>query len=451
MYRRFLAFLTKHKIEKYQTTLLAVSGGVDSVVLAHLFVRSGYPFAIAHANFGLRPGAADQDAEFVSKLAQTYRVPLHGKRFTTLSYARQHQLSVQMAARRLRYAWFEALCTAHNYSYTATGHHHNDQLESFIRHFTKGTGIAGLQGIKAKQGALIRPLLFATKEEILDYAQAEKLTWREDSSNQQLKYERNYIRHQVIPQLKQINPSLATTFTYTLARQQQLGLLFEAESKALKAEAWQTLPPYHYIQLAPLAKKPWAPIILASWLTPFGFSFRLLQQWWERPPQPGCQYHTKRHWLLIDRSCWVVGPNSSPLTSTLLIDALPFISSLPGYQVSAQLSLPEAVDIYAFDPYSACFDYSKLSFPLLLRPWQQGDRLSPLGMKGKSKKVSDLLIDLKVPRHKKGQVYVLVSQEKLVWVVGHRLDERFKVSPTTNQICQITCQPVTPLLMQDEG
>lgn len=432
--QQFHDYVIKHDLLASKgATLVAVSGGADSVVLAHLFATMNYPFAIAHCHFGLRPEAVEEQA-FVAALAKRYKVPFYTTSFDTHAYRKAHKVSVQMAARELRYAWFDELLDKHGMGQIATAHHLNDAMETFIRNVVKGTGITGLHGILPRCGSVIRPLLFAHSKEVRKYAKACQLSWREDASNQDIKYERNFIRHKVLPELTVLNPNVETTFQTTLGRLQQVDTLFQAEVAKLRKALWRSEPPHHYIDVAKLLAFPWAGVVLEAWLSPFGFNFKQLAPWLETPPQPGKKLYTETHWLLADRKEWIVGEigrdkevcsekrvilSPAENTESFLKQA---IHPREGYRIPS-------------DPYIAALDLDRLVFPLLLRPWQEGDIFYPLtSQKRHRKKVSDLLVDAKVPLHKKGDVNVLVSEDKIVWVVGHQIDDRFKVTETTEKV-----------------
>ena len=219
MLKKFQNYIAAEQLFDLQdSVLLAVSGGMDSVVMAHLFFKAKFKFAIAHCNFGLRGEEADADEKFVKKLARKYKVPYFSEHFDTQAFADQEKISVQMAARVLRYEWFEKIRKEQQFQYLATGHHLNDMVETVLFNLTRGTGISGLHGILPKQDTLIRPMLFADKEMIYEYVVKNELLWREDSSNQSVKYQRNLIRNEIVPLLKNINPNLENTIRQTIEK-----------------------------------------------------------------------------------------------------------------------------------------------------------------------------------------------------------------------------------------
>lgn len=420
--------------------LLAVSGGVDSVVLADLFARLGLRWAVAHAHFGLRGAGADGDADFVRALAERYQVPYHERRLATRAYAKRQGGSIQMAARTLRYQWFQALCKRYGYARVATAHHLNDSLETSLRHLAKGSGIQGLCGIPSTyQAHVIRPLLWASRQEIEAYAIEQGLAWREDPSNASCHYERNRIRHQVIPLLKAMNPSLERTFLRTQARLSQSAQLLQAEADRLAQQAYTVTPSCHGIELAPLEGLPWAPIVLTAWLSPHGFSFAQIAQWWAAQPSPGKYIMSKTHCLQADRGKWLLSarrPAPAPGQCPAYLLPLGGEQAIPS-GVLAVTSCPASGYQLSPQPQVAALDRERLVFPLLLRRWQAGDAFYPLGMAHR-KKVSDFLIDEKVPRYAKAEQWVITSQGQLVWLVGRRIDNRFKVTSATRQLAVLS-------------
>lgn len=435
--KEFQAFVTKHawKIDTHPT-LLAISAGIDSTVLAHLFARLDLPFAMAHAHFGLRQEADDEQA-FVKTQAKKYGVPFYTVSFDVQTYAKTHKVSLQMAARTLRYAWFKKLRAQYSYGQVATAHHLNDVIETCLRNFIKGSGICGLRGIPTHHGHIIRPLLFARRSAITTYAHTCGLSWKEDSSNAQTNYDRNFIRHKIIPSLKKLNPNLETTFTTSLKRFQQTEQLFTHELTHLRTKAWKTQGLYHHIALDVLFSKPWAGIVLEAWLAPYGFHLKQLQPWLANPPQAGKSLQSPTHWLMADRHAWIIGPLDTDLPpvheasytlATITSDESPF-------HAAVQEKKSYAGNLCLQPRNQAILDLDTLTFPLTVRPWRQGDAFCPLTHKKRyRKKISDLLIDEKIPLHRKKEVKLLLSGGKIVWVIGLQIDDRFKVNDHTTRL-----------------
>lgn len=424
-------------VEPHETTLLAVSGGVDSVVMADLFYRSHKSFAIAHCNFGLRAAASDADEAFVNKLATDYAVKLYVKHFPTKVYAPQHHLSIQLAARGLRYQWFDELCDQHQLQKLATAHHTNDMVETLLFNVIKGTGIAGLHGMLPQQRKLIRPLLFATKDEILAYAHAQHLQWREDSSNTTNAYARNLIRNQVIPILKTINPNLEQTTYATIQRIGQVEYWFKDQLASLHKTIFREQEERWYVHVQPLKDKRWAAVALWEILKPFGFNFRQIQTLWQGSGASGKMMESPTHQLYVNRDHWLLLPQPAHATVPQAhnIDRSATSLAFPSYHLQLSITPLQQYRITP-EPHIAALDLAKLKFPLVVRPWQAGDGFYPMGMQHR-KKVSDLLIDQKVSVVDKAKVLVLVSDGDIAWVIGHRIDDRFKVTSDTTQVYEI--------------
>ena len=432
--KAFLAFILEQQLLPTKgPTLLAVSGGIDSVVMSALFRQAELPFAMAHCNFGLRGAAADQDEAWVRALAQQYGVDFYTQAFDVPAHAQARGISTQMAARELRYAWFQSLCEAHEFEKVATAHHSDDSLETVLLHLAKGTGIAGMHGILPAQGRYIRPLLFATKAQIMAYAQAGGLSWREDSSNQEDGYQRNLIRHQVVPPLRRINPNLEATFSTTVARLRQVEALFNEQVAAIRQQVCSQQGEDYYVNVQALQDKPWAPVVLGELLKPFGFAWGVLQQLWSHAPSTGTRLETASHCLYVDRGQWIITPCKAPDSpAAYTLEATTTILAIPPYTLQCT-QVPRAQYRLVASPAVAALDWDLLQFPLEVRPWQPGDAFYPLGMQQR-KKLSDFLIDSKVPRPHKANVWVVASGGEIVWVVGHRIDDRFKLTECTQQV-----------------
>ena len=440
--RDFLGFINDKKLFKpTDCILLAVSGGIDSVVMAELFHRIGQPFAIAHVNFGLRGPESETDALFVKNKADQYGVPFHLTHFNTTEFAVERSMSIQMAARDLRYAWFAQLVQEHHYVGVATAHHQNDVLETILFNLTRGTGLAGLHGIAASQNGIIRPLLFATRANIATYADEQKLTYREDSSNANDKYARNRLRHHVVPVLTDLNPGLWQTLPRTVERLRAADALVRFELDRSWQEIIEPVGKQTFLPAEKLVALPELPFRLAEWLKPFGFTTDQASQMVVSLTQEiGQTFQSSTHRITHERL-------SSGATG-LLLEELPVmfnygitLAELPNapVDVAGQFSLiierfpkPENFRPDA-NPNVAFLDADRLLFPLVIRPWRQGDRFRPLGLNGR-KLVSDLLNDLKLSRSEREQTAVLLSGEQIVWVIGCRIDHRVRVTNETTFI-----------------
>lgn len=419
--------------------LLAVSGGIDSMAMCALFHKAGFHFSIAHANFQLRGEAANQDEEFVHELARKWKVPFYSRRFATKEYAHEKGISIQMAARELRYNWFRELVERYDFNKVATAHHQQDALETVILNLVRGTGIVGLAGIKAQTGLYIRPLLFATREQIHSFVAANKLAWREDDSNQTTKYYRNYIRHEVLPLLKQLNPSLLEHFSLTRTRLEGAAAIAEEYFEWWKDEACTEEDGYLYIQKSFLDKSPKSITLLGYLLQDYGFSFAMATQIAQSTGTVGAIFKSDTHLLNVDREALIIGKHEAVTQQSPL--QLEYAGQHLSWEKGELFSrIEDAATLnLTTDPLVAQLDFDKLSFPLEIRPWREGDSFHPLGMLRKDgkpgkKKVSDLLVDLKIPLTLKKEVKVVVSEGKIVWVMGLRIDEIYKVKSSSRTV-----------------
>jgi tRNA(Ile)-lysidine synthase len=441
MLDRFLAFIAgKDLFQNTDKILLAVSGGMDSIVMCHLFHQAQLPFAIAHCNFSLRGEESDADELFVRKLAKRYKVPFFSETFATELFARQEKISVQMAARLLRYQWFARVLQTEGYDYLATAHHANDTIETVLLNLVRGTGIAGLHGILPKNGAIVRPLLFARKEDMYAYLVENQLVWREDSSNASGKYQRNRLRQDVVPVLKELNPALEDALQQTIDKVTAVERLFAQEIERVRQMVIREQNNSIYLNYELLKAESEPLIKLAELLKNYHFSYVQARDIWQvLDASPGKQFESPTHSLVKDRQQLVIVPKS--LTEYQSFD-------VPAGQTrvqsrSFQLHLEELpISDFTLDPSPevACLDLETLQFPLKLRRWKPGDWFIPLGMKQK-KKLSDFLINEKVPLNLKDQVWVLTSANgSIIWVLGRRIDDRFKITDTTRQVLRITRQ-----------
>ncbi len=436
MLERFYTFLQTY-ISRFseQTFLLTLSGGLDSVVMGYLFYKSKIPFAIAHCNFQLRDEDSDQDELFVKKLSQQWNVPFHSIRFDTLTFSKENKKSIQLAARELRYDWFEQLRQQYQYDYICTAHHKNDVAETMLYNLSNGTGLRGLHGIRALHKHLFRPLLFTNKNELLAFAKNNMIEWREDVSNQSNYYKRNYIRNKVLPLMKEINPQLIENMVETsvkLAEVEKIVAKSIEEKQLLKKEA-----SYDSIDIAQVQQAASPLLVLSELLRSYHFSFSNVKQIIDAlGKQSGTQFLSSTHSIVIDRGKLLISsrnsePNTDSLENNVLYaDANTCTIAHKKYIVSQEEKATFALDTLV---QNVCLDMDKLSFPLEIRKWQQKDRFKPLGMKG-FKKVSDFLIDQKIPLIEKDNIFVLTSKKEICWLVGMRVDDRFKISKKTKHI-----------------
>lgn len=433
MLNSFLKFIAQNSLfSPQEPILLAVSGGMDSMAMCHLFQRARFRFGIAHCHFSLRP-EADAEAELVKQLAEKFQVPFFFQQFDTLSFAKKEKISVQMAARKLRYHFFEEIQKQERFAYIATAHHLNDSLETAIFNLAKGTGIAGLRGILPKKNNLVRPMLFATRKEIEVFVRKNKIVYLEDSSNISEKYQRNFIRHQIIPRLaEQINSQIAENFAETAQKLVFTEKIQQKYFEELTKRIWQKKGEVYFLSL----QETQEAAALHYFLEPLGFSFRQCLQI-QTCEQIGADFFAEKYWAVMDRDQLVI----SPISFKENIYDIFFIEKdkrfLSNHFFSLQIDYLDALPSEFAPAWQALYlDAEKLQFPLLVRTWQEGDKFQPLGMKG-NRKVSDFLIDEKVPKNLKKRIFVMVSGKEIAGILGMRCSEKFKIDKNTTKIIRI--------------
>jgi len=431
MQQRFLEYLKNEcRCSNDSHYLLAVSGGVDSVVMAYLFKISGIKFSIAHCNFRLRGDESDCDQKFVSDLAESFDVPCYIKQFDTEEYAEKEGLSVQVAARTLRYEWFREVMETGRMDYLSVGHNRDDIIETFLINLSRGTGIRGLTGIKPRKGNIVRPLLFASRKDILGFAGENNIRWRDDSSNESNKYQRNVIRNIIIPEFEKIYPSFRNNVITTIRNLGGTEILYNEAVSRLEGYIASHKHGNLYIDIEKLKDTEMVETVLYEILKDYGCNQSMVSSIaGTLNNSPGRQVITSTHTITRDRSFLIVTPNRPVASGSLFIDVK---TEKIGYPFEMSFKILSDID-YTAENTRASFDYDRLIFPLKLRRWKEGDRFSPLGMKG-SKKVSDFLIDSKIPLPEKKNVWVMESGDEIIWVVGMRIDDRFKVTKDTKKI-----------------
>ena len=413
--------------------LLAVSGGKDSVLMAQLFKLAGFKFSIAHCNFNLRDGEAQRDESFVKLLASTLSVPFYVKHFDTKSFAKENHMSTQMAARDLRYEWFEEIRIEKNYAYVAVAHHQNDSIETLLLNLTRGTGISGMHGILPKRDKIIRPLLFLSRLQIDQIIDENNINFVEDSSNEANKYARNKIRLNVIPHLREINPKLEETFAQNIARFAEteevlLQVVNEARKRLFKTDGEN-----FNISIVDITQLQPKKLLMFELLKPFNFSTVVVDEILESlNKQSGTSFYSKTHRVTINRDKLLVSPIR--------------MQSTDGYETMHSTDQSITIDdqiislfktdsiLFEANKNKAFVDLDKLIFPLIIRYKQDGDKFVPLGMH-KFKKLSDFLIDSKVPLPLKEKIPLLVNGNgEIIWIAGLRQDNRYKVTATTKKV-----------------
>ncbi len=425
--------------------LLAISGGVDSMVLLDLLSKMEMKLSLAHCNFDLRGEDSDKDEALIRLEAEKYDLNLDSIRFDTKEYARLHKCSIQMAARDLRYSWFEDLLREKEYDYLLTAHHADDNMETFFINLSRGTGIDGLCGIPEKSNHILRPLLPFSKKEIISYATEQGLNWREDLSNQDSKYLRNKIRTEMIPLLLDINPSFIETFESTLNNLQGSRNIVNDRMKIVKAmvieqgdTANSSLTRFKVKNLSELADNS---AYLHQLFHPYGFKqYEDIRSLLEA--QTGKQLYSKSHRLLKDRNYLLlskISENDIDHTDILLNENETSVA-LEGVQLKMEsiiLTKPWSFEHISLSPETAYFDKNLLVYPLSVRKWKKGDYFYPIGMSGR-KKLSKFFKDEKYSLLEKENIWLLCSGTQIIWVIGKRMDDRFKVSNKTKNILKAT-------------
>ena len=426
--------LVKEYINKQQLfveedkLLLAISGGADSVCLMHILLELGFQFDLVHCNFRLRAKESDADEVFVKELAKKYDLKLHIKSFSTKEYANENKISIQMAARDLRYNWFNELLKLENAKYIAVAHHQDDVIETFFINLIRGTGITGLLGIAEKKNNIVRPLLNINRSDIEEYLANKKQTFREDSSNTSVKYLRNKIRLQLIPLLEEMNPKIKETIKSEMDILKDTITVFSHQINSVRKEVIKKKNELVSLNIQKLKTLSPLRIYLYELLNPFGFN-QIEAIILALDNQCGKQFFSNTQELLIDRKEIFISKIKLEKDSILEINQT---DKLIKNKIRLKLSICKDINISKSNNI-AHLDFEKLKFPLILRKWREGDKFKPLGMKN-YKKLSDFFIDNKFTQLQKKEQWLLCSNDKIIWVVGFRIDDRFRIQPNTKKL-----------------
>lgn len=421
---------SKKLLDESKTYLLAISGGIDSVCLGYLLRSAGITFALAHVNFGLRGAESNDDEAFVHNLAKDWGLVLHVIH-TSKEEMNHFGISTQMAAREFRYGWFEKTVNENGYDGLLVAHHADDQLETIFLNLLRGTGIEGIYGMSEQRGDIIRPLLGFSREELQEYMVKNSYSWREDSSNQKNDYKRNILRNKVFPLLKKEFPEGIQVMEMSFKRLKDTGRAFFSLFEKWKREVIFTEGDYHYLSIREIENIPGKHSMLYYWLRDFGFSYADVQDILSSigKGEPGKTFYAGEYMLNKDRDYLILGKSDFEWKDKMIEQ----------HDISIQIK-DRKFDLLHLEgeigidksKENAMLDLDKLQFPLVIKKWGAGDRIVPLGM-DKPKKVSDLLVDLKVPLIQKKKVLVLWSGDEIAWVIGYRIGEHFKCGSSTKR------------------
>ncbi len=438
---KFQKYITEHSlVSKENRILLTVSGGVDSMVMMHLFVEAGYNIGVAHCNFCLRGAESDEDEVVVAGEAQRLGVPHYNRRFDTKGEMALTGESVQMAARRLRYQWFDELCIDEGYDTIAVAHHADDSIETFFINLLRGTGLKGLTGISVVNGKVIRPLIFASRHEIKEYAKSHSIPYREDSSNRSTKYLRNKIRLGIVPRLREIVPQFTGTMCSNIDRLTEAQRFINHAIEKIARDAVEHIGCEDIIHPDKIDSGfPLNFVIYELMSQNYGFKGDVVDSLYEalRNNSTGKRFYSKDWVAYIDRGRIIISRIDECDECEVAVNLAKTKVYCGGSVLYLEKMDIDRVESLRVPEHIALLDLDTLQEPLTLRKWREGDRFVPLGMVDE-KKVSDFLIDAKVSMPEKRRQFVLTAGEDIVWLVGQRIDNRHKITSKTENILRIT-------------
>lgn len=408
--------------------IVALSGGADSVALLHILLSLHYECMAAHCNFHLRGEESERDEQFVRSLCGEWRVPLHVRQFDTEAYARANRLSIEMAARDLRYAWFRELAAREQAKAVAVAHHADDQAETVLMNLVRGAGLRGMCGMPVRNGLVVRPLLCCTRQGIEDYLRTKQIPFVTDSTNTQTDYKRNKFRHIVLPMLEQINPGIRQTLAEERDHFAGYRQMVQAYMEQAAARLVHQTDGRLHIDTAGLLREPAPETVLYELLLPYGFNATQARQLHAAlDGTPGKRFESPTHYAIKDRAEIIIGRRAD------------CEEAKPTIKTNVRNRRPTEI-FPAADADVAFFDADKLRGPLSVRHWQAGDVFHPIGLKGK-KKISDFFTDCKLDVQQKQEVWLVLSGTEVAWVAGHRIDERFKVGAETTRVAEVRLVP----------
>lgn len=441
MEQKVLEYIKENNLfTKSDNLLLAISGGVDSMVLMTLLNKNGYNISIANCNFNLRGEESDLDTTLVKDYANNNNIISHSKSFNTVEYSETKGISIEMAARELRYEWFNELCQKFSYKYIVLAHHLNDQIETVMINLCRGTGIKGITGMGAKTGKLVRPLLCSSREEIELYAYNFNIPYRNDSTNNEIIYTRNKIRHKVIPTLKEINPNIESTFFNNLNRLKECELIYSNSINEAISRASKDYSEFREIDIKEIQKYVSPKTLLFEIINQYGFNSSDCDDLYNAlKSESGKIFYSETHQIIKDRDSLIISEKNTTENREYIINSYDDFSNLP-IELNYQICIKEEIKFSAYKNI-AYFDLEKIKFPLVLRRWKDGDIFHPFGMKGR-KKLSDYFTDNKFSLFDKQNSWILTCQNEILWLVNHRSDDRFKVTNKTYKSLIITTSKI---------
>jgi len=419
-------------LDPKSTYLLAYSGGMDSMCLAHLLIRSGISIEIVHVNFQLRGSESEGDEKFVQNWAENHHIPFHLKLAQTESVAKSQGISIQMAAREIRYRLFEEIRSSGNLQGVILAHHQDDQVETIFLNLLRGTGIEGVYGMAERKGWLIRPLLPFSRDQIRAFMIENQLAWRDDSSNAKDEYKRNNLRINGLPAIYGLEPDAKKNLLTSFNRLKDTGRAFQGLFESWKKEKIREEQACQFLPFTAIQNQAGAATLLYFWLRPYGFNSDQAQSILAAlgHPKPGTVFQSSGFWLHVDRNELILAPEPTSFEPVQLSETDTRLSLPEGDYELIQQDYPTQLDR---NPLHAQLDISRLTFPLEVRTWKEGDRFVPLGMSS-PKKLSDFLIDIKTSPVKKQHVKVLVSGGEIAWILGLRIADWAKCTPATEHI-----------------
>ena len=441
---RFIQFIKDENLfQKNDQLLLAVSGGVDSVVLCELCYKAGFNFAIAHCNFQLRGEESERDEQFVQQLGAKYGAVVHLKRFNTITIAATEKKSIETKARELRYQWFHELLNLPDHlpsHYILTAHHADDNIETVVMNFFRGTGIAGVRGMLPKQGKIIRPLLFARRKELEDFVKKSQLDFVTDSTNAANDYTRNYFRNEIIPLVKKVFPEAEENVLKNIRRFAETEFIYEQSIQQQKKKLLEQKGNEFHIPVLKLLKiKPLVTVVYEI-IKDFSFTAHQTKEVINLLKSESGKYvQSVTHRILKNRNWLIITPVKADEASNILIEATDNKIEFPKGVLNIQTNTNSNFKLQVSN-LSAQLDAAQIKFPLLLRKWKQGDYFYPLGMT-KKKKLSRFFIDQKLSLIEKENAWVIEMDKKILWIVGMRIDDRFKITPQTKDVLMFHYDP----------